>query len=674
MKKLIIIVCLLTGLGSQAQEFRWVRGGGGSFTFGAEQIRDMAVDADGNVFFVATVFGLSINVNGVIKTSVSSVINQPIVGIFGSFDCQGNNRFVKILSTSYEATYSNLDMDAEGNVYVTGYHDISGPLLGFQGIQFDTDLTIPFLTTGTQFFAKYTSNGDLLWVKHLQNYQEHQAALNELNYAGISELNIDNEGNIIMHVFAKNTAIFNNAFQITDTTGRMFKLKLDADGNFISGVKLAVNNLEFPHIVALAPRLYFDKATNHTLISVYVNSQDGGPPFYANENTDQLTNLLNLLVYDENGAFLWRKHNNQAIVGFNQEPVTDSEGNVYFKAAILGNSTELNLGETFDGEAVNVLVGQEYRGNNFVQRYDAAGNRLWHSYAQRSDAINTGLVVNGNEVVSAQRMKNFIWDNRLMTPPANDPNDSNPGLIRLEKDTGRLIDMTTILTQPGVSFDDNPNMLIADNNHNLYMAGSFSESVIGPNQIYMNGGSPDFFLAKYGSPNCGCEVPYARFRADGTTTPEVVNFFYQGQEVYDTVSWNFGDNTPTSSEINPVHTFANPGTYNVCVTATNQCGTHNFCRQINTATLSVSQPNFNKINVQVFPNPTTDFCQVDYELKSSNATIELYDLQGRILKREIILEQKGTWHIDTQSLKTGTYMIVVKENSQVTGTLKLLKR
>ncbi len=43
--------------------------------------------------------------------------------------------------------------------------------------------------------------------------------------------------------------------------------------------------------------------------------------------------------------------------------------------------------------------------------------------------------------------------------------------------------------------------------------------------------------------------------------------------------WNFGDGT-TSTATNPVHTYAQDGTYNVCLTVTNGCGTTQYCKTI----------------------------------------------------------------------------------------------
>ncbi len=46
--------------------------------------------------------------------------------------------------------------------------------------------------------------------------------------------------------------------------------------------------------------------------------------------------------------------------------------------------------------------------------------------------------------------------------------------------------------------------------------------------------------------------------------------FTSASQNYSTLSWNFGDNTAVSTEVNPLHTFAAIGTYSVKLTATDR--------------------------------------------------------------------------------------------------------
>ncbi|MCB9231090.1 MAG: PKD domain-containing protein [Bacteroidia bacterium] len=73
-----------------------------------------------------------------------------------------------------------------------------------------------------------------------------------------------------------------------------------------------------------------------------------------------------------------------------------------------------------------------------------------------------------------------------------------------------------------------------------------------------------------------CPLPVAGFTKSANNL--VVNFSNTstGGTSY---AWNFGDGQ-TSTLANPNVTYAVPGTYNVCLTTTNSCGTNQYCQQI----------------------------------------------------------------------------------------------
>jgi PKD repeat protein len=76
--------------------------------------------------------------------------------------------------------------------------------------------------------------------------------------------------------------------------------------------------------------------------------------------------------------------------------------------------------------------------------------------------------------------------------------------------------------------------------------------------------------------------PIAAFTQNVTTgqAPLTVNFFNQSSGQVTSQTWNFGDGA-TSTQLNPTHTFAAPGLYNVTLTVNGPGGTSNVSQQIN---------------------------------------------------------------------------------------------
>jgi PKD repeat protein len=88
-----------------------------------------------------------------------------------------------------------------------------------------------------------------------------------------------------------------------------------------------------------------------------------------------------------------------------------------------------------------------------------------------------------------------------------------------------------------------------------------------------NGGSDtmvreDFITVTGGTPP---KAQFAAYPTDGTA-PLAVTFLDLSRGLPDSRQWDFGDGT-TSTEVNPVHTYENPGKYTVTLTVANDAGT-----------------------------------------------------------------------------------------------------
>jgi PKD repeat protein len=135
-------------------------------------------------------------------------------------------------------------------------------------------------------------------------------------------------------------------------------------------------------------------------------------------------------------------------------------------------------------------------------------------------------------------------------------------------------------------------------------------------------------------------------------------------------TWDFGDGSPTTNEVNPTHTFMSGGIFNVTLVASNLS-----CANVQSEELfidfSADNEAFGKNVLSIFPNPATDFLTIEIlENQGQIFEIRLFDLTGKMW-REAILNNEKT-ELEVSDLAVGVYFleIIGKEGRVVKRILK----
>jgi len=125
--------------------------------------------------------------------------------------------------------------------------------------------------------------------------------------------------------------------------------------------------------------------------------------------------------------------------------------------------------------------------------------------------------------------------------------------------------------------------------------------------------------------------------------------------------WDFGDST-YSTEQNPQHTFANDGTYSVCLTAGDSCITDTDCMDISVTSSGISTANV-LTNIKIYPNPFNNTVTIEIANNYNMVDIDfsIYDQIGKIVKTYKLYEKKTI--IDCNELINGIYYYEARNNS-----------
>lgn len=134
--------------------------------------------------------------------------------------------------------------------------------------------------------------------------------------------------------------------------------------------------------------------------------------------------------------------------------------------------------------------------------------------------------------------------------------------------------------------------------------------------------------------------------------------------------WDFGG-TGTSGEKHPIHEFPTGGTYEVCLTVSNDNGEDTFCRTLELGTVATGETE-KEFRVSMFPNPAKEGVNVILSdgYLPREGSIAFYNAMG---KRQLSQALLNGWNnVRLDGLSPGIYFYEVKDGEMLMDSGKLV--
>lgn len=535
MKKTLLITGLLISFTTLAQQYEWqwaTRGGGtknaqgetaSAFDYNSEHIVDIAVDADNNYYYLAFMTQQDTEYAGtpitVYNAENSLSGNTDIVLI--STDCEGTLRWTQTVGGADGDFAYNIELDNNGGLYLgANVLNISNGVDNYLPPHFSPDDAMPVVgpNTGgpqeaykTAALLKYsTQNGSLLWRVMPQG----DVSL-LLRYAQMHNLQIDSEGNLHALIgFAAGTHL-NGQVVVPDSFNNSYKyyiIRFNTDGEVLNVLPLTLEGVLLNNRTSFR----YDSASQQYWLAGMRNNGGNSQLVNLSFNGTAFTKQSFMLSFSITGEELWRTEID-ADTNFKDNRIhdieIDSESNVYV------------AGSYYSGTNWTVTMGSYQFPANisghrmFIMKLNQAGAVQWVKVPSGYNTpfgIWSGLhfsydiTVNGNEIAIATQVSDEIWDSVSIDRPDNHLDD--PGLLRLNKDTGTAIALHDIMTSPGSR--DGLSAVAVDSDGNYITGGFFyndlftleNDNVPTLTKVGDYESNSDFFIAKLAATPCGTPV------------------------------------------------------------------------------------------------------------------------------------------------------------------------
>lgn len=152
-------------------------------------------------------------------------------------------------------------------------------------------------------------------------------------------------------------------------------------------------------------------------------------------------------------------------------------------------------------------------------------------------------------------------------------------------------------------------------------------------------------------------LPVAQFRWEVTDTLSPLQVEFTDLSYFEPATWlwDFGEGT-TSQDTSPVHLYASPGIYQVCLTVCNANACDTKCMEVALKTVGTISVQGENGGGTLWPNPASRVLHIQFEVPLKGE-VAISDLSGRRVQVLSNIEETKTLDIPVDHLENGVYVV-----------------
>ncbi len=509
--------------------------------------------------------------------------------------------------------------DAFGNVYIAG--SFSNPTLNIGGITLNNFSNIGFYQD--IYLAKFDANGNVIWAKNFGKASSNW----------VSAITTDANGNVYIAGKSDSSIVFGN-----DTLSGfvMFLAKFNSSGNAIWGKGFQGD------IYQRTDGISVDGSGNIVTTGLF-NSNHLTFGAINLTNNDTINNTLDAFVakFNSNGSVLWAMSGGNIYNDWGNAVTTDASGNIFLTGSFSGS---IQFG------SISLVGNASTEFDAFIFKISPNGTTIWGKTSNGpSDSKGQGILTDasGNLFISGgfysfnTSINTLSFGSLTLTNASSNSASTNCFWLKLDNN-GNVLNGDRI----GGSGQVMEEYVQLDGNGNLYVYGSFTDSInIGTSKLTVNGGR-DIFIVKY---NPSGNVLWAKaVGGDKEESPNGLGVNAQGyiyvSGYYYSSSVIFGSTTLTNPDVT--------GNYYNSFLA--KLDATNGIEEIPTSPITLS------------PNPTTGIITIK---GITQPTVEVYNLMGQKL-----VAAQNTYEVSLANLPMGLYLVqVYSKDMELVKSEKVIK-